>query len=170
MWGSASTTSPIPDSSSATWTIPRNGDGHLTIQAFHSLVHSGAECNSDDQALGEPGAFADAEACAAACAAQDGCSYFIFGTGSKAGDCYWEKTSSSACTEGWESDEFDFYSVARGSTTLYVGVLAYSSTSFSISSSSGVMFLCLFTSSIISTFRSSKSMLPLKQPSPFNGK
>jgi len=133
----ASTTSPIPDSSSATWTIPRNGDGHLTIQAFHSLVHSGAECNSDDQALGEPGAFADAEACAAACAAQDGCSYFIFGTGSKAGDCYWEKTSSSACTEGWESDEFDFYSVARGSTTLYVGVLAYSSTSFSISAQWG---------------------------------
>ena len=74
-----------------------------------ALVRSGRECNSDDHELGAKGAFADARACAVACAARYDCRFFIFGTGSKAGACYHETTMSTTCAEGWEEDDFDFY-------------------------------------------------------------
>lgn len=35
--------------------------------------------------------------------------FFIFGTGKKAGKCYMEKTKNAACTEGWETDSYNFY-------------------------------------------------------------
>jgi hypothetical protein len=39
------------------------------------------------------------EECAALCRAKSGCKYFLFGTGDKAGKCYWEKTAN-GCTGG----------------------------------------------------------------------
>jgi len=81
----------------------------LDIALKPERVKSGAECTSDDFKFGDAGEIATVEACAALCANRAGCKYFIFGTGSKAGACYAEMTSSRECTEGWEDDEFDFY-------------------------------------------------------------
>ena len=74
--------------------------------APYKLLHSGAECNSDDQNLGDQ---SSAQDCANACNEAGGCRYFIFGTGRKTGRCYFEKTLTAACTEGWEEDLYDFY-------------------------------------------------------------
>lgn len=64
---------------------------------------AGAECRSSDTWLGTFAGRPDE--CAAACARSAGCSFFIFGRGSKEGACYHELTASSACDEGWEEDE-----------------------------------------------------------------
>ena len=47
---------------------------------------------------------------------RDGCKYFIYGKGSKSGECYWEKTESASCPDGWEDDSYDFYSISAGGT------------------------------------------------------
>ena len=43
-----------------------------------------------------------------------GCKRFIFGTGdncnSEGCKCWWEYTTSDSCPEGFESDNYDFYS------------------------------------------------------------
>merc|ERR1719440_1370818 len=65
------------------------------------------ECNSKDTSMG-------AQASVAKCAEKvkaAGGKYFIFGTGSKKGKCYLEKTSDEKCSEGWETDQYDFYKV-----------------------------------------------------------
>ena len=41
------------------------------------------------------------------------CEYFVFVKGSKYGRCYHEKTSSAACPEDWETDEYDFYQLSN---------------------------------------------------------
>jgi hypothetical protein len=75
-------------------------------------IKADVECKSSDEWLGS---FSSLEKCAAACAAKDGCEYFIYGKasgpkGNKAGRCYWEKTSDSSCSSGsWEADSYDFY-------------------------------------------------------------
>ncbi|KAK3272669.1 hypothetical protein CYMTET_19049 [Cymbomonas tetramitiformis] len=76
---------------------------------WYQLLKSGVECNSGDTSLGTK---ASVEDCAAACHATSGCTYFVFGTGSKSGACYEEDTTSPDCSEGWESDSYDFYSLA----------------------------------------------------------
>jgi len=70
-------------------------------------IKSGAECKSSDTGLGK---FDTVEECAEAAFAKRG-KFFVYGTGSKAGGCYIEKTSSKACKEGWESDKYDFYGI-----------------------------------------------------------
>ena len=72
-----------PDSSNAEWALPRGAD-HLTINALPKLVRPDAECTSHDVRLPDQ---PDAASCAAACAARADCRFFIFGKGSKAGDC-----------------------------------------------------------------------------------
>ena len=74
-------------------------------------IKADVECKSSDEWLGS---FSTLEKCAAACAAKDGCEHFIYGKasgpkGDKAGRCYWEKTSDSSCSSGWEADSYDFY-------------------------------------------------------------
>jgi hypothetical protein len=49
------------------------------------------------------------EECAAACDNMAGCNFFIYGKDNKEGWCFWEKTSDSSCTEGWDQDKYDFY-------------------------------------------------------------
>ena len=70
---------------------------------------SGAECQSSDTKLGW---FSGIQGCVDACRQKDGCRFFVYGTGSKFGYCYWEKTTSADCSEGWENDKYDFFEIA----------------------------------------------------------
>ena len=49
---------------------------------------------------------------------RDGCKYFIYGKASKSSECYWEKTESASCPDGWEDDSYDFYSISAGGAEL----------------------------------------------------
>ena len=70
------------------------------------MIKAGNECKSTDEKLGE---FETVWECAYACREKSGCNYFVFGTGTKAGRCYWEKTKSRQCQEGLKSNQYDFY-------------------------------------------------------------
>ena len=74
----------------------------------YSLVKSGHECGSEDTYLDT---FDSLSKCSKACKEEDGCKYFLFGTGSKKGKCYWEKTNSAECTDGWKTNQYDFYEI-----------------------------------------------------------
>merc|ERR1719498_646293 len=74
-----SPTETSPDSTSKMWALERNGGDTLTIDAIPYLLKENVECQSNDVLLGAAGTFADAPACATACANKDGCRYFIFG-------------------------------------------------------------------------------------------
>ena len=39
----------------------------------------------------------------------DECKFFIVGNDGGTEKCYWEHTASSLCTEGWDSDTYNFY-------------------------------------------------------------
>ena len=69
-------------------------------------MKQGVECESDDESLGDDVSIGE---CANACKAKAGCNSFIFGTGIKAGNCYWEKTLNGTCPEGWEKNDYNFY-------------------------------------------------------------
>ena len=68
--------------------------------------------------------------CYKACKDKDGCKYFLYATGSskvigsklvvssKLKKCYWEKTKSAECTEGWKKNNYDFYEM-RGIFYIY---------------------------------------------------
>ena len=72
------------------------------------LVKTSVECKSSDARMG--GTSETLTSCAAKCqAAHPNCKFFIIGKGSKAGNCYHEKTSDATCSEGWEDDQYDFY-------------------------------------------------------------
>ena len=95
---------------------------------FAVFIKENAECNSNDEKLGD---FSTMEQCAAACAAKEGCEYFIYGKasgpqGDKAGRCYWEKVSDSSCSSGWEADSYDFYGFKSGHSYVktYSGIIA----------------------------------------------
>ena len=79
-------------------------------------MRSGVECTSTDAWLGpSPQRGYDTVLdCALACARKSGCSYFIFGNGTKAGDCYAEQTESEHCPQGFEQDDFSFYKLHGG--------------------------------------------------------
>ena len=78
------------------------------------LIRIGAECNSVDQNLGDK---RTVDECAAACQNIPECKFFVYGyTGdalNKAGWCYWEKTTSEDCPEGWELGTYGFYRTGR---------------------------------------------------------
>ena len=70
-------------------------------------MKSGVECNSADEHLGD---LNNVWECANACQEITECNFFISGTGEKAGFCFWEKTESRDCPEGWEDPEqYNFY-------------------------------------------------------------
>ena len=71
-------------------------------------MHFHGECRSSDKNLGNKNSVAE---CASACKTENGCKYFVYGTGVKDGKCYWEKTTSAECPEGWKTNDYDFYSV-----------------------------------------------------------
>jgi len=82
---------------------------------MYKLFKSGAECKSSDIDMGTK---ASVQACAEAVQENGGHS-FIFGTGPKAGRCWLENTGSQTnantvsamCPEGWEDDDYNFYTL-----------------------------------------------------------
>jgi hypothetical protein len=74
----------------------------------YKLVKRDVECASADARLGD---FGELRHCAEACASTAGCTYFIFGKGSKMGSCWAEFTESHTCPDGFEQDEYDFYAL-----------------------------------------------------------
>lgn len=80
------------------------------------VLKCGFECESDDVLLGEFSTISD---CAIACRDKAGCKFVSYGTGDKAGQCYWEKTGDKNCPEGWQRDYFDFYE-AQGKNFLFL--------------------------------------------------
>ena len=73
--------------------------GYIRLKLDH-------ECNSKDESLENQDTVLE---CSKACREKDGCKYFLYGIGSKKGQCFWEKTESAECTEGWDNDFFDFF-------------------------------------------------------------
>ena len=79
------------------------------------MVKPGVQCKSFDERLGN---FDKVWECADACQDTSGCKYFIYGTGRKEGQCFWEKTESANCSEGWdEDDKYDFYEIISKSNS-----------------------------------------------------
>lgn len=70
------------------------------------LIKAGSECRSSDTYLGK---FDTVQACASKCAATDGCRYFVYGIRDRAGRCYYERTESANCHEGFYRTSYDFY-------------------------------------------------------------
>lgn len=104
----------------AYWLVPSSPtDSASGVQAVEGLAASspfqrwkkGMECSGGGEKY--LGRFRDSQACGAACIKKAGskCNYFIFGTGRKAGKCYWEYDD--ACDE-FESDSYNTYSRAAG--------------------------------------------------------
>jgi len=72
------------------------------------MLKRGAECGSTDTLLGH---FNTVEECTLACSTRSGCQYFVYGTSHTA--CYWEKTSSGSCPEGWVyTNNYHFYELS----------------------------------------------------------
>lgn len=74
-------------------------------KAALNLVKADVECKSGDSSMGNKASVLD---CAEAVEAAGG-QFFIYGKGSKAKACWKENTASAKCTEGWQSDSYDFY-------------------------------------------------------------
>ena len=89
-------------------------------QSDYTLIKAGNECKSGDQRLRSSGTL---EQCYQACISQSGCEFFLFGINSNAGYCYWDKTSSNSCPEGWNINNYDFYEM--GSCTTPSSITGY---------------------------------------------
>ena len=76
----------------------------------YKIIKANHECKSKDQWLGWQRSIND---CAEACNSKKGCKYFIYGKGKKKGRCYFEKTKTASCSEGWEKDLYDFAKVDK---------------------------------------------------------
>ena len=72
-------------------------------------MKSGHECGSSDIWLGY---VSSVEECAKKCRNKLRCKYFVVGK-NFFGEikCYWEKTTSQSCPEGWQADSYDFYEI-----------------------------------------------------------
>ena len=77
---------------------------------------SGVSCNVEEEYFGS---FPSVKQCADACRNQEQCKFFIYNTKDSGWDisafnwhCYWEKTTSADCPEGWKTNnvgDYDFY-------------------------------------------------------------
>ena len=90
--------------------VPTTHSRHIHTHNFNlsdfKLVKSGVECKSKDESLGSGMSIAE---CATACMDKAGCNFFVLGTGRANGKCYWEKTSTAGCPEGWKQNNYNFY-------------------------------------------------------------
>ena len=70
--------------------------------------HSNNECRSSDMHLGKFSSLLD---CSDACRQTQGCRFFIYAIGATGTPrhCWWEKTSTAQCPEGWGQTGWDFY-------------------------------------------------------------
>ena len=76
---------------------------------LHTLIKSDVECGSADVQIGT---FATLAECADACRTQVGCVFFVYGVGVN-NRCYWEKTNSAVCTEGFVVNDYNFYQLRQ---------------------------------------------------------
>jgi hypothetical protein len=74
------------------------------------LVKQNADCNSEDTYLGK---FDSVQECAEAVQKAKVTEFFVYGTGSNAGKCWYEHTTSPTCPNGWHTDSYDFYYIPR---------------------------------------------------------
>ena len=72
------------------------------------MLRKDVECASEDEFLGE---YVTRGECRAACDDTAGCKFYIYGKDDKYGQCFWEKTATTQCLEGFREDAFDFYAV-----------------------------------------------------------
>ena len=79
------------------------------------LVKTGHECMSSDAWMADN---ANLQSCTAKCRTTSGCSFFILGQNgtAKDGACWWEKTASEACPEGWLPKAYNFYKLTNSSS------------------------------------------------------
>ena len=84
------------------------------FSATYILRKVGAECDSSYEWLGDQSSVYN---CAVACRAKSGCKFFIFGTESSYGNCYWEKTQTAECS--WNYDSYNFYELAGSGNISY---------------------------------------------------
>ena len=75
---------------------PASLDFYAMPPPRYSLLRAGYECTSADTWLG---AFETADGGASACFGTADCNYFIYRSGSKAGDCYAEHATSPECPQ-----------------------------------------------------------------------
>lgn len=75
--------------------------------APYQLTRANVECKSKDVWIGH---FRSRQFCADHVLAAGG-TFFVFGKGAKKGWCYKESTSSASCPEGWENDDYDFFTL-----------------------------------------------------------
>jgi len=80
------------------------------------LLRSDVECGNNENEV-NLGTFDSVDACAEACRNRDGCTNFIYGKGEKAGRCWDEAITESACTI-WEDDQYDFYKLPGTETVV----------------------------------------------------
>ena len=85
--------------------------GTTESAAGYKLIKANVKCNSPYMTMGT---LSNASQCAASCRAQTDCVFFIFGlakgpSGNRAGKCFQEKTAAASCSEGWQSDSYNFY-------------------------------------------------------------
>ena len=85
----------------------------LLAQAYFKLLKADVECGSSDLSMGGK---SNVQECANAVSAAGG-TFFIFGKGAKAGNCYHEFTKTASCSdpgsEGFESDAYDFFTIQQ---------------------------------------------------------
>ena len=80
----------------------------------YTLIKTGVECEEN---FGEHnfGKQSSLESCAQKCETRAGCTYFIYGTGPKEGNCWQEGVTSDDCgPKGYESDSYDLYKITKG--------------------------------------------------------
>ena len=83
------------------------------------ILKPGNYCNLASSNAGDPGEKYDyrltIDQCITKCKEDAKCTFFIFGTGSKAGRCWRQYTASADCSEGWVvASTYDFWKVIPG--------------------------------------------------------
>ena len=69
----------------------------------YELLKSNHYCKSADELLGK---VTSLHQCAELCLVKEGCKFFAHGKW-----CYWQKTASANCSEGWVNGGYDFYEI-----------------------------------------------------------
>jgi len=78
------------------------------------LVKASHECSSADDDMGDQASLADC----GKVVANAGGKLFVYGFGAKSRKCFKERTTSTACTDGWKPDFFNAYIVSQAETVI----------------------------------------------------
>lgn len=107
--GNAGTITGTAGSYKITWSTGRTwtekSEKAKNEEVTYQLLKSNHECKSMDTDMGQK---SSVEGCAWT-VIRNGGRFFIYGKKRKSNRCYAESTTSAACPEGWEADDYDFY-------------------------------------------------------------